>query len=249
MINWLIPMAGKSVFFDSADFYFPKPLVDVGSRMMIEHVVGSIASCKRPKRLLFVVNAADNRKFHIGQILNLLADGHCVVREQIGDAQGALCSCLLTIDEIDNDAPLIISNSDQIIDVDYDKVIDHFEAHDADGGVIVFKSAHPQWSYVALDDTGIAVETAEKRPISTNAIAGFYYFRSGRAFVKAAQNSIEFGATTNGRYFISSTFNEMILDNLRIVPYKIEAVAYHSFYSPAMIDRYVKAITPPSAGP
>lgn len=249
MINWLIPMAGKSVFFDSPDVYFPKPLVDVGSRMMVEHVIGSLTTCKRPKRLLFVVNAADNRKFHLGQILHLLADGNCAVREQLGDAQGALCSCLLTIDEIDNEAPLIISNSDQIIDVDYDKVIDHFETHDADGGVIVFKSAHPQWSYVALDAAGIVVETAEKRPISSNAIAGFYYFKSGRTFVKAAQNSIEYGATTNGRHFISSSLNEMILDNMKIVPYKVEAAAYHSFYSPAMIDRYVKAINSPSAAP
>jgi NDP-sugar pyrophosphorylase family protein len=249
MINWLIPMAGKSVFFDSPDYYFPKPLVDVASDMMIEHVINSIAKCKKSKKLLFVINAADNRKFHLGQILTLLAKGQCVVAEQVGDAMGALCSCLLMIDEINNDTPLIISNSDQVIDVDYDAVLDYFEANDADGGAIVFQSAHPQWSYVALDDAGRVVETAEKRPISTNAIAGFYYFKSGRSFVEAAQTAIDHGATINDRFFISSSFNEMILKNFRIIPYRIEASAYHSFYSPAMIDRYLKTLGPPPREP
>ena len=52
-----------------------------------------------------------------------------------------------------------------------------------DGGVIVFDSVHPRWSFVRVDKAGFVIETAEKRPISRLATAGFYYFRRGADFV------------------------------------------------------------------
>jgi NDP-sugar pyrophosphorylase family protein len=231
-------MGGKSVFFDSAEHYFPKPLVEVQGVMMIERVLRSLDTLIADKRYLFVVNRRDDIKFYLKNVLTLLTDGRCVVVEQKGDAAGALCSCLLQIENIGLEDPLIICNSDQVIDVDYNEVLRHFESQNADAGTIVFKSVHPQWSYVALDANGTITETAEKRPISQNAIAGFYYFRRGKDFIEAAMRVVEKGVTLDEKFYISMTFNELILKNRKLVTYRIPDAAYHSFYSPQRIAQF-----------
>ena len=145
---------------------------------------------------------------------------------------------MFCIDYIDNDAPLIISNSDQIIDVSFEKVIEQFDERDADAGVITFHSIHPRWSYILLDNAGNALEVAEKRPLSNNAIAGFYYYKHGHDFVEAAKRAILKQNHVNGMYYVSASLNELILMNKKIVTYEIDKSQYHSFYSPAKIREY-----------
>jgi dTDP-glucose pyrophosphorylase len=237
-INILVPMAGQSVFFQSKDHYFPKPIIDIEGSMMIERVISSLNQLNRERKFLFVVNETDAAKFHLSKILRLIAGESCDIFEQIGNAMGAICSCLLHIEHIDNEFPLVISNADQIIDVNYDEVINHFEARKVDGGTITFHSYHPQWSYVSIDESGMIVEAAEKKPISCNAIAGFYYFRKGSMFVEAAKRVIKSNAKVNEIFYISSCFNELILQGRRLSAFNIDSTQYHSFYAPEMIEKY-----------
>ena len=109
---------------------------------------------------------------------------------QQGETKGAACSCLLAINHIPPDDPLIVANADQIIDWDLNAVLSYFEEGDFDAGTICFESVHPRRSYVAVDEQGEVVEAAEKKPISRNAIAGFYYYRRGSDFIQAAMKSI-----------------------------------------------------------
>jgi NDP-sugar pyrophosphorylase family protein len=248
MLNVLIPMAGKSQFFDRQNYYFPKPLIEINDRMMIEWVIDAYRQIRQPVQYLFVINAEDAARFHLDNILRLIAGKDAIVLEQPGDTGGALCSSLLMVDHIDNDTPLIIANSDQVIDVDYNAVLADFARQDADAGTIVFKSFHPQWSYALIED-GQIVETAEKKPISSDAIAGTYYFRRGRDFAEAAKRVILKDARVHERFFLSSSFNEMILTGKKLVAHRIEPTAYHSFYSPAVIEKFVAAskLAPASA--
>lgn len=84
------------------------------------------------------------------------------------------------------------------------------------------------------------VETAEKHPLSSHAIAGFYYFARGIDFIHASKQVIRKKETYNGRYFISSSINEMILENKKVGYYEIDSDKYHSFYSPEKIAEYQK---------
>jgi len=241
VINILIPMAGTSSFFPPTEHYFPKPLIDVRGKPMVEAVVESFQSITRAQKFMFVINRKDNVNFFLGNTVRLLCGDNCRVVEQRGDARGALCSALLLIDDINNDTPLLISNSDQVVDVDFEKVLRFFEERDADAGTVVFNSVHPQWSFVRMDENGLVNATAEKRPISNHAIAGLYYFKTGKNFVDAAFEVIRKGATLNGKYFLSSAFNELILKQKRVVAYPIEKECYHSFFSPQKIEQYNKA--------
>lgn len=234
MINILLPSMGSSSFFQ--DSFFPKPLIEIGSSTMLELVKESFDSVEN-RQLIYVFSQEDCQQFHLDLSVKLLEESAVALAIK-GQTQGALCTSLFCIDYIDNDAPLVISNSDQIIDVSFEKVIEQFDERDADAGVITFHSIHPRWSYILLDNAGNALEVAEKRPLSNNAIAGFYYYKHGHDFVEAAKRAILKQNHVNGMYYVSASLNELILMNKKIVTYEIDKSQYHSFYSPAKIREY-----------
>lgn len=239
MINIIIPLAGKSIQFDSKHFYFPKPLIDIDGKPMIERVVNPFVNCfKKNSHFMFIINDLDAKKFHLDRILQLIVNNNGTVRHQFQDTKGALCSCLLLVDDIMMEKPLIIANSDQVIDVNYLDVLKKFQNLGADAGTILFKSIHPQWSYVRTNSENLIIESAEKKPISSNAIAGFYYYKTAKLFIEAAKEVISSSETINDKFFISMTFNELILKGKKISGYFIDSENYHSLYSPEKIEKY-----------
>jgi NDP-sugar pyrophosphorylase family protein len=238
MINILIPLGGKSDFFNTIEYPFPKPLVEINGKSMIEMVIENLSSVKKDIRFIFVVKSDDCQKYHLDNVLDLLTANKCVIIKISGETKGAVCSSLMAIEHINNQDKLIISNGDQVINHDLNEIFDCFEDKNIDAGVICFTSVHPKWSYVRLDENNKIVETAEKRPLSKNAIAGFYYFKHGSDFVQSAMKSIENDANVNGIYFTAPILNEMVLENKNLEIFKIDSNQYHSFYSPQKIKEY-----------
>ena len=229
-------MAGKSQYFSEHEFPFPKPLIEIGAKTVIEHVIANLSSIATKARFIFVVNSGDCRKFHLDSTLNLITDHQCKIVRLEHETKGAACSALMAVSHIANDAPLIIANSDQIFTSPLQALAHNFEG--ADAGVITFDSVHPRWSYVRLDENQHVVETAEKRPISRNAIAGLYYFKHGREFVDSAMSMIQKDSSVNGIFYISPTLNEMILKGKVITTARVNTDAYHTFYTPQKIKEY-----------
>ena len=93
--------------------------------------------------------------------------------------QGAVCTVLNAVEHINNDDDLLIANSDQIMDIDFDAFIKYCRESKADGVIMTFNASHPKWSYARLDKKGNVIETAEKKVISDNATVGLYYFKEG----------------------------------------------------------------------
>ena len=233
MTNILLPSMGTSEFFK--DSYFPKLLTEIKGRTMLELMTANYESI-REKNYIYIFPEQDCAQFHLDASARLLQPS-CNVIKLRAQTKGALCTCLMAVDHIDNDEPLIIANADQIIDVDYGKVLRHFDAMQADAGVITFPNIHPRFSYVRTDGLEV-VEVAEKRPLSKKAIAGFYYYRKGSDFVQSAKKALLKRNEVNGVYYLSSSMNEMILMGKKVGYYDVEKEAYHSFYSPAKIKEY-----------
>lgn len=238
MINILVPLGGQSLFFESDEYPFPKPLIEINGKSMIELVIENLSSIKEDSKFIFVVKTEDCNKYHLDNVLNLLTDSKCVIIKLDGETKGAVCSALIAIENINNQKKLIITNGDQIINHDLNEILKYFENKNVDAGVICFSSVHPKWSYVRLDEDNKIIETAEKRPLSKNAIAGFYYFKQGSDFVKYAMKSIEKDSNVNGLYYIAPTLNEMVLENKNLEIFMIDNSQYHSFYSPQKIKEY-----------
>lgn len=240
MINVLIPMSGKSEFFDSYEYKFPKPLIEINGKLMIELVIENFSSIKEEKKFIFIVKKVDCYRYHLDNVLNLLTNKKCQIIQLSDDTKGAACSALLAIKYINNESGLIIANGDQVIDQDINDVLEFFKKRDLDAGVICFEGVHPKWSYVKIEKNEKVTEVTEKKPISKNAIAGFYYFKKGSYFVASAMRSIEKDANVDGQYYIAPTLNEMILDNRNLGVFKIKSNQYNSFYSPQKIKEYEK---------
>lgn len=236
MINILIPMAGKSLYFSENEYPFPKPLIEIGQRTMIEHVIQNLSSADKDIQFIFVLSSADCRRFHLDSTLNIITDHQCRIVRLDNETKGAACSALMAISNIGNDCPLIIANSDQLFDDSPQDLIARLQ--EVDAGVVTFESVHPRWSYVRLDEQGFVVETAEKRPISREAIAGLYYFRRGKDFVEAAMRSIQKDSSVDGNFYIAPTLNELILQGKKIRVAKVDAQRYHTFYTPQKIKEY-----------
>ncbi|MCC2624726.1 MAG: putative nucleotidyltransferase [Burkholderiales bacterium] len=242
MINILLPMAGDSPLFDPGLYPYPLPLTELGGKPMIDHVINNLSSISNELRFIFVVKRSECSQFHLDYTLSLLAPNYEIIRLD-GQTKGALCSALMAVSYIDNIDPLIIVNFDQIFSNGLCSLVKELQFTKCDAGCLVFDSVHPRWSYVKLED-GLVVEAAEKKPISRNAIAGFYYFAQGSFFVQSAKRVILNQSMVNDRFFISSTFNELILDKKVVKAVKVPQDSYHSFYTPQRIEDYEAMVKP-----
>ncbi len=238
----LIPLAAPTdPFFSRSDYHFPKPLIELQGRPMVELVIDNLRTLDEDVRFVFVLRSEDCRAFNLDQVVRLAARGAADVVILDRPTDGALCSCLMAIDHIVDGEPLVVANGDQILDIDLPGAISSFRRASADAAVITFDSVHPRWSYVRLED-GRVIEAAEKRPISRNAVAGFYYFRDGADFVACAMDAVKAGQSSDGRFFISASLNQAVLRGLNVRHLDMREENYHSFYSPQRLDHYARLL-------
>ena len=235
-MNIIVLMAGPSKNFEDQGYIYPKYLLEMNGEPIIQRVVEGLKQLNA--NISFVVRKEDDDKAYIASTLQILSPG-CSIYKVGEETQGAVCSALFAIDSINNDDELIILNGDQLIKNGLSEAIEEFRKKEYTGGVIVFRSVHPRWSYVALDENGLVNETSEKRPISNMATAGCYYFRHGKDFVNAAFNTIRKDVNYGGKYYICSTYNELILDQQKVGVYEINKMDYISFATPQMYENYL----------
>lgn len=238
MLNILMPLSGGSKFFDRDEYVYPKMLIEIQGKPMVQHAIENFQKLQEDIQFVFVVRSSDCIEFHLDDTLRLLTDGKCKIIALDRDTKGAACSSLLAVDFINNGDSLVISNFDQLFECDLKAFLDQLRFSECDAGCLTFSSAHPRWSYALLDDRGRLLEAAEKRPLSRNAIAGFYYFRYGYDFVSAAQSMIRKSCSNSDAFYISLTFNELILSGKRVNAIAVPNSKYHSFYAPQKIEEY-----------
>ncbi|MDB5251202.1 MAG: Nucleotidyl transferase [Flaviaesturariibacter sp.] len=240
-LNIIIPIAGTSELFQKAGYIYPKPLIEINGKPMIELVLQNLIAIRLPKKFTFIIREEDIVTFHLDNTLRLLVpDANVVTIKK--PTQGALCSVLMSIDNIQPTDALLLLNGDQLIDHDLEKVVTSFIDSAADAGVLTFGSVHPRWSFARTNENNEVLETAEKNPISRNAIAGFYYFSNAAFFIEAASQVLLKDTRINDNFFISSVINEYVLMNQKVFNYSIPSEAYHSFYSPQMISEYESSV-------
>lgn len=236
--NVLVLMAGPTDAFRDAGFSYPKNLVEIGGAPLIQRVLEKLDVLKKKNaRLICALRADEDSLYHTGSIVQLLYPQALIVLTPSPTA-GAAATALLAIGEIDNDDPLLIVNGDQLIDHDISGIVSGFSKKDLDGGIIVFESVHPRWSYVRLNEKGFVVETAEKRPISNLATVGVYYFKTGHAFVAAAKAMIRKDARVNGVFYVCPAYNELILAGGKVGVARIPKEARLSLATPTDVERY-----------
>jgi beta-phosphoglucomutase-like phosphatase (HAD superfamily)/dTDP-glucose pyrophosphorylase len=234
-LNVIIPMAGEGSRFMDAGYTFPKPLIDVDGKPMIQAVVENL---NIKANYIFLV-----RKEHIDQYagfkstLNLIAPGcKIVVVDEL--TEGAACTLLLAEEHIDNDAPLLIANCDQLMGWDSSAFMWSVNDDNVDGSIITFENTHPKWSYAETDENGWVTRVAEKDPISNKATTGVYYWQHGSDFVQCARMMIADDVRVNGEFYTCPVFNVAIAEGGRIKTFHVEEM--NGLGTPADLKAYLR---------
>jgi beta-phosphoglucomutase-like phosphatase (HAD superfamily)/dTDP-glucose pyrophosphorylase len=217
-LNVLIPMAGAGSRFEKAGYSFPKPLIEVLGKPMIQLVVENL---NIEAKYIYIVQKSHNKKYNLEYLLQLITP-NCEIIQVEGLTEGAACTTLLARDLIDNDQSLLIANSDQYVEWNSSETLYSFMTEGIDGGIVTFNATHPKWSYVKTNLNGFAEEVAEKKPISNTATVGIYYWKKGSDYVKYADQMINKNIRTNGEFYVCPVFNEAIQDNKKFKTKNIE---------------------------
>ena len=216
-MNVLIPMAGNGSRFAQAGYTFPKPLIEVHGKPMIQVVVENLAV---EANYIFVVQKLHREKYNLNSMLSLICPG-CKIVEVDSVTEGAACTVLLAKDFIDNDEPLVIANSDQFIEWNSLEFFYKMNEQNLDAGIVSFRATHPKWSYAKVDEGGFVTEVAEKNPISDIATVGVYYWKQGKDFVKYAESMIVKDIRVNNEFYVCPVFNEAISDGFKIKTFDV----------------------------
>jgi NDP-sugar pyrophosphorylase family protein len=230
-LNIVIPMAGAGSRFAEQGYTVPKPLIMFNGKTMIEHVVDNL---NIDSKYTFIVQQEHLDKFDAGSVLRKIVP-NCNIVPINGVTDGAARSLLFAKNIINTLDPLLIVNSDNLIEWKNISVMKSFE--DKDGGIILIEADGPKWSYAATDVDGFATEIAEKIQISTHATTGHYYWRRGRDFVKCAEEMIERNIRFKNEFYIAPVYNIAIERGLKI--YTKHAEKFWSVGTPEDLDYYL----------
>ena len=218
-LNVLIPMAGAGSRFEQAGYTFPKPLIEVNNKPMIQVVVDNL---NIDANYIYVVQKSHRKKYNLDTMLNLITPG-CKIVEVDNLTEGAACTALLAKDYINNNTPLFFANSDQFVEWDSNEFMYKMNETNADGGIVTFKATHPKWSFAKVNPhTGLVEEVAEKNPISDDATVGYYYWKYGSDFIKYAEQMIEKNIRVNNEFYVCPVFNQAIEDAKEIRTFNVK---------------------------
>jgi len=233
-LNVLIPMAGAGSRFQQAGYTFPKPLIDVDSKPMIQVVVDNL---NIEATFIYVVQKEHRQKYNLDTLLELITP-NCVIVEVDGITEGSACTTLLAKKYIDNDYPLIMANSDQFLEWDSNEFMYKMVEQKVDAGIVTFKATHPKWSFAKVDEYGYVTEVAEKNPISDIATVGVYYWNKGKEYVQYAEQMVEKNIRVNNEFYVCPVFNEAIEDGKKIKTFNIDKM--WGLGTPEDLDYYLK---------
>lgn len=224
-LNVVIPMAGSGTRFSDAGYKLPKPLIDVKGVPMIKAVVKNLNLLAN---YFFIIQKQHIEEYNLSSIL----DGTFI--ETNGLTQGAACSVLLAEKYINNNTPLLIANSDQILDWNSFEFLSNSAK---DGSIVTFNSNEDKWSYARVENN-LVKEVAEKKVISNNATSGIYYWSKGKDFVYYTKQMISKDIRTNNEFYVCPVFNEAIQDGLEFNTYQVDKM--YGIGTPEDLNKYLK---------
>ena len=213
--NIVVPMAGRGSRFTEQGYTDSKPFIDVNGKPMIQRVIENLNiefDSNYEFTLICLQEDFDKYDFRIFDDIIGHTEYKVICLEDV--TEGAAQTLLEAKDIIDNDTPMLSFNTDQMIDYNPEEmweIAEHF-----DGYIPCFWGDSEDWSYARTLDNGYVQEVAEKKVISNNATAGYYYWNKGSDYVKYAEQMIEQNSRSNGEFYVAPVYNWAIQDGKKI---------------------------------
>lgn len=231
----IIPMAGRGSRFPSEGE--SKPFINVRGDPMIVAVHRNLGIPE--EHTTFVVLRKDEAR-----VSRLFPKAHVC---PIGDAvlDGTACTvraALRASAHIDRDAPVMVANCDQLLELDMGSFLLRMDTVCAGAGMLTFHSpdSNPSWSYVSRDEDGYVNCLAEKKCISTEATAGVYWWQRCEWLADSIEKLVSANDKVNGEFYLAPSFN-YLHNCIAVATYPC---VMHSVGVPKDLDAYHARCTP-----
>ena len=234
-------MAGLGSRFAKAGYKKPKPFIDVSGKPMIVRVLENL---KYPDAKYILVAQWEHLQKEKELVEKIEHEFNAVFVPIEKLSEGTACTVLYARKFINNSTPLLIANSDQIVDIDIAAFIDDCKNRELDGSILTFVDEHkdPKWSFAKIDEDGLVKEVKEKEVISPYATVGIYLYSRGSDFVNSAVDMIARNDRVNNEFYTCPTYNYAIKDGLKIGIYNIRFNQMHGIGTPEDLNSYLKII-------
>ena len=218
--NWkltiVIPMAGEGSRFKIEGYTITKPLIPIQDKPMIQWVLDNLKSknSELQKRI----------EYHLcvrSDVIHKLKDISNVFLHEIPCLTEGPASTVLTMRSNleHNNYPLLIANSDQFLEWDFDDFLEASINPQYEGCISTFNqpdSNDIKWSYAKVDINGLVTKVAEKEYISPHATTGIYFWKSASNFVKYVDTMISNNDRVNNEFYVGPVYNYAIQNNEKI---------------------------------
>ncbi len=241
MINVVIPMAGEGSRFVKGGYRTPKPFIDVLGKPMIVRVMENL----NIPNANFILIVREEHMLQEAELVEKIKKNYKAVFIPISKlTEGTACTVLYARKYINNEVPLLIANSDQIVDININDYINNSKERDLDGSILCFIDLKRdiKYSFAKIDENELVTEVKEKVGISDYATVGIYYFEKGKNFVNGAIDMIVENDRTNGEFYTCPTYNYLIQMNKRIGVYNIDYNQMHNLGTPSDLNDYLSFI-------
>lgn len=238
-INIVIPMAGLGSRFADAGYDKPKPFIDVNGKPMIVRVLENLTI----QNAKYILIGRKEQLLQESQLVSQIQEEYDAVFIGLDKlTEGAACTVLFARQYINNDSPLLIANSDQIVDFHINEFINDSFNRSLSGSILVFTDStkNPKWSYVKKNHKEYVIEVKEKEPISDLATVGIYFFSKGSEFVNGAIDMIINNDRVANEFYTCPVYNYLISNKSPIGFFEIPIEAMHGIGTPEDLKTYLK---------
>ena len=223
----VIPMTGDGKRFRAAGYDRLKPMIRVHDVPMVEWVTRLFPGSSH--QITFIC-----RREHLEQLgylepeMKRIAPAGRILEIHDWIKRGPVNDLLRVQDEIEDDEPVIVSYCDYFMLWDYSHFLRAVANGKFDGAVPCYSGFHPHllppenlYASCRVDADDLLLEVREKfswtedRTLSRHS-PGLYYFRSGRLMKTYCAKLIESGQSIAGEYYVSTVFNGMAEDGLKV---------------------------------
>lgn len=256
----VMPMAGDGQRFKDAGYDTPKPLIEVDGKPLFIHAIESLSFRKiYDIHYVFVCRQEHdkNGEFTTQIVRNMLDIGYSPNKFSIvyldHKTRGSLETIMTALKMYQEKES--ISYDTRILSIDCDfgfccnsyisliehEVEDSYECHPA---VMTFYAKDPKYSFIA-PNMGRVDRTAEKKVISSYAIAGCYFLGEYGKLLEMYQKYVkdyEEGKTELKEIYVSGIYNYLINDGISVyyIDMNFHTDMLWSFNVPADLENYDK---------
>lgn len=233
----VVPMAGRGSRFTEQGYTDSKPFIDVNGKPMIQRVIENLNfEFDSQFKTIILCQKSDFERYDFSIFREIVGHDNIEIIQVDGITEGAACTLLLAKEFIDSDVPMLSFNTDQMIDYDVDGTF--FKMQNFDGGIPCFWGDSTDWSYAKTDEVGHVTEVAEKKVISNDATAGYYYWSKGSDFVKYAEQMIAANDRVNNEFYVAPVYNYAIRDGKKICITHVDKV--YELGTPEYLKAYLE---------